>query len=66
MGKLDGKVAIVTGGASGIGLETCKLFCKEGAKVVLADVNKEEALKAIEQIKLFDPSSIQIKYKKAI
>jgi NAD(P)-dependent dehydrogenase (short-subunit alcohol dehydrogenase family) len=41
MGELDGKVAIVTGGASGIGRATVERFVAEGAKVVVADVADE-------------------------
>ena len=48
MAKLDGKVAIVTGGASGIGLATVEAFIDQGAKVVLADYN-EDAGRACEK-----------------
>lgn len=41
MGKLDGKVAIITGGAAGMGESHVRLFVKEGAKVVLTDVNAQ-------------------------
>jgi len=43
MGRLNGKVAIVTGGASGIGLATSRILAREGAKVVVADFNKPGA-----------------------
>ena len=41
MGKLDGKVAVITGGASGMGAGTVRRFVGEGARVVIADLSDE-------------------------
>ncbi|MFC7365846.1 MULTISPECIES: SDR family NAD(P)-dependent oxidoreductase [Bhargavaea] len=43
MGRMEGKVVLVTGGASGIGLSASMLMAKEGAKVVISDFNEEGA-----------------------
>ena len=51
MGRLDGKVALITGGASGLGKTTGQLMAKEGATVVLSDLQEVEGTAVSKQIK---------------
>ncbi len=51
MGKLDGKVAIITGAGSGIGRASALLFAEEGAKVVVADLNEDAGTKSVELVR---------------
>ena len=50
MGKLDGKVAIITGAGSGQGLAGARLFAKEGAQVVVGEFTEETGRAAAEEI----------------
>ena len=50
MGRVSGKVAIVTGGASGVGKDDAILLVKEGAKVVLTDLNEKDGNAVAAQI----------------
>lgn len=53
MGKLEGKVSLITGGAGGIGKGIATAFVKEGATVVIADLNEKAGEQAIEELQAY-------------
>lgn len=50
MDRLAGKVALITGGGSGIGKASCLLFAREGAKVVVVDMKRDTAQATVDEI----------------
>src|ERR1700704_1212190 len=50
MGRLEDKVAIITGAGQGIGLAYAERFLAEGAKVVVAEINEDRAASAMKQL----------------
>jgi len=51
MGRLDGKVTLITGTAMGMGRAAALLFASEGAKVVGCDLNPEKAEETVRQVR---------------
>ncbi len=58
--RLDGKKALVTGGASGIGEAVCRVFSNAGASVVVADINKTQADSLAAELGNAKPASCDI------
>ena len=58
--KLQDKVAIITGGAGGIGMGMATAFVKEGATVVIVDLNKEVGEQTVKQLQEHQPESMFI------
>ena len=50
MFQLNNKIAIVTGGGSGIGKEVCKVLAKQGAHVIVVDLNADSAKGTVDKI----------------
>jgi len=60
--RVKGKVAIITGAANGLGEADALLLAKEGAKVVVADIDEVKGNKVVEEIRLEEGESIFVKH----
>ena len=62
MSRVEGKVAIVTGAASGLGLASSKKMIQEGARVILTDINQEALNDIKEHLKEFSETQFSTEY----
>ena len=62
MGRLNNKVAVITGAASGMGAATAKMFANEGAKVVATDIQEDNLNKLVEEIKADGGEAVGVKH----
>ena len=60
MGRLQDKVTIITGGASGMGRVAARMFAAEGAKVVVADVTAPAAQSVVDEVKAAGGQAIAV------
>ena len=60
--RLENKVAIITGGGTGIGKETALLFAKEGAKIVITDINEQSGNEAVRDIQAIGGEALFIRH----
>src|SRR4026208_1889035 len=60
MGKLDGKVALISGGARGQGAAEAQTFAREGAKVVFGDIRDDEGKKVESEIRAAGGDAIYV------
>lgn len=60
MGKLQGKIAIITGGAGGIGKGMATAFVKEGATVAIVDLNEETGQETVKELQVYQAESMFI------